>query len=495
LNILVNGQSDATINQAGPFCESLQSVSLTAISPGGTWSGTGITDAALGVFSPSLAGVGTFTVTYSIPGNCGDTQTEDFQVLPNADASFAQVGPFCTNDPDVTLVANQPGGVWSGTGITNTGTGVFSPAAANTGNNAVTYTIGGTCGNTQTQQLVVNRVANATITPEGPFCENSNPLILSAVDPGGTWSGTGITDPNTGAFDPGIATAGTHTITYTISGACGSSSNITIVVNDPPTVSFTIDNTEGCSPVTATITNTSPSQGIGCNWLINGNEVSQNCGSFTSSYMDPGCYDISLKVTIAGGCSTVAVQNDLICVYAQPVAAFGWFPKNATYLYPGINFKNLSTGSDSYQWTFGQLGTSQEANPKFTFPEDPNVSYTVCLEAKNDKGCVDSVCNPILIADEFLVYLPNSFTPNNDGLNDVFRPVVSGYDTTNYEFSIFNRWGEKLFTTYSNTIGWNGMLDDKVVQDDVYLWNLNIRTRTTGEKKRYNGVVTLLKNY
>jgi gliding motility-associated-like protein len=495
VNIQVNGQLDATINQTGPFCEAAQSVNLTALSPGGTWSGTGITDAALGVFSPNLAGVGTFTITYSIPGNCGDTQTADFQVLRNADASYTPAGPFCANDADVTLVAIEPGGTWSGQGITNSGTGIFSPAAANSGNNAVTYTIGGTCGNSETQQIVVNRVANTTITAAGPFCANSNPVLLAAVDPGGTWAGPGITNSNTGEFNPASAGAGTHAISYTIAGPCGSSSNVTIIVNDPPTVNFAADNTEGCSPVDATLTNTSPTQGISCIWLVNGTEASQNCGGFTTSFSTPGCYDISLEVTIAGGCSTVVNRNDFICVNPQPVAGFGWLPKNATYLNPTINFPNSSTNAESYQWTFGQLGTSQETNPKFTFPDEPNMSYTVCLEAKNDKGCVDSVCHPIFIADEFLVYLPNSFTPNDDGLNDVFKPVVSGFDTTNYEFSIFNRWGEKLFISNSSKIGWNGMLNDKVVQDDVYIWNLNIRTRDTGEKKRFNGVVTLLKNY
>ncbi|MBX7093073.1 MAG: hypothetical protein K1X56_00005, partial [Flavobacteriales bacterium] len=225
MNITVSAQLDATITPAGPFCESNAAVNLTAVDAGGTWSGTGITNAANGTFNPATAGAGTHTITYVVgTGACSDTQTTTIQVIADADATVTPAGPFCVGDPSVTLTAAQTGGSWSGTGITNAATGTFDPATAGVGTHTITYTISGVCGDIGTTNIVVNDTANTTITPAGPFCINASSVNLTAVDAGGTWSGPGITNPTNGTFDPASAGVGTHTITYTIGGACGNSS-------------------------------------------------------------------------------------------------------------------------------------------------------------------------------------------------------------------------------------------------------------------------------
>ena len=229
--ITINANFDATITAAGPFCETDPALQLNAVDVGGTWSGTGITDPALGTFDPATAGVGTHTITYSIPGSCGDIQTATITINPNFDATITPVGPFCTADPALQLNAVDGGGTWSGTGITDPALGTFDPATAGVGTHTITYSITGTCGDVQTTTITINANFDATITAAGPFCVVDPSLLLNAVDGGGTWSGTGITDPALGTFDPSTAGVGTHTITYSISGACGDLQTTTITIN------------------------------------------------------------------------------------------------------------------------------------------------------------------------------------------------------------------------------------------------------------------------
>ena len=224
--------SDATIATAGPFCPSDAPVNLTAVDPGGTWSGTGITNTALGTFDPAIAGIGTWTITYTIPGACGDVQTTDIIVSNLADATITPAGPFCLGNGTVNLTAATPGGTWSGTGITDANAGTFDPIVAGIGAWNVTYTIGGACGNSDSETIVVSPNADAAITPAGPFCSSETAINLNATTPGGTWSGTGITNQTLGTFDPSVAGIGTWTITYTIAGACGDVQTTTIDVEE-----------------------------------------------------------------------------------------------------------------------------------------------------------------------------------------------------------------------------------------------------------------------
>lgn len=493
IQVVVNDVFDATITPAGPFCASNANTFLVAADPGGTWSGPGIVNASTGEFSPSTAGAGTHTITYTIGGGCGDTQTTNIQVIADADATINPAGPFCITDPALNLTAVQTGGVWSGTGITSAANGTFNPATAGTGTHTITYTISGVCGDTQTTDIIVTDTIASTITPAGPYCLDHAAVNLTAANPGGTWSGTGITNANTGTFDPAVSGPGSFVITYTIGGNCGTTSTTTIVVNDLPAVSFTVDNASGCTPVQFTVTNTSTPVGTNCSWSVNGNPVSSGCASYSDTYVIPGCYDISLETTDANGCTSSATVVDMVCVYAIPNADFDWGPTDATVLDPVINFTNQSTGASSYEWNFAGLDSSNAVNPSFTFPDNEAGSYDVCLTATSPNGCQDSICKIIVIYDEFLVYVPNAFTPDGDGVNDIFMPIVSGHDPKAYEFMIFNRWGELIFSATSSQVGWDGTYKGVMSKEDVYVWKLKLKREYDGEKKVYYGHVSLLK--
>lgn len=100
------------------------------------------------------------------------------------------------------------------------------------------------------------------------------------------------------------------------------------------------------------------------------------------------------------------------------------------------------------QFDVGISSTSSLENPSFTFSSLQPDDYSVCLTALSTTGnvvCSDQICETISIADSFSMYVPNTFTPDNDSYNPVFLPVLSGNDIYEYNLTIFNRWEEILF--------------------------------------------------
>lgn len=495
IDIIVNDVFDPTITPSGPFCVSSPNTFLAAVDAGGTWSGTGIVGGTntTGEFSPALATVGNNTITYTIVGACGASDTEVILVIADADATITPAGPFCINDPAVNLVGAQTGGVWSGTGITSAANGTFNPATAGAGTHTITYDIASVCGDLQTTNIVVISQFPSTITPVGPFCQNAASVNLVGATPGGTWSGTGITNTATGTFDPNVAGPGTHTITYTVAGSCGTSSTLNIVVNPLPVPTFTGDVLSGCAPLTVTLTDNTVPAASSTVWTIVGETSSNANGSFTYTFNTPGVYTVTLTLTSAAGCVGTTTINNMINVFPNPVADFDFGPDGADVTNPVIDFVNQSTLNDINNWDFGGLGSSQQINPTFTFPSSSPGNYTVCLAVETVNGCVDTTCQTIIINDIFIIYVPNAFTPDNDGINDYFLPILSGIDPLSYDLMIFNRWGELIFETDVMTKWWDGTYKGLMSKEDVYVWKIKVKDAIENKKREYIGHVTLLK--
>jgi Zn-dependent metalloprotease len=227
----VNPNSDATITPVSALCLSDASVNLTAAETGGTWSGTGVSGTT---FDPASAGVGTHTVTYTIPGTCGDTNNIDIAVSNSYDATINATSVLCSDDSPVLIGSVESGGDWSGTGITNTISGEFDPNVAGAGTHTVTYTFGGSCGDVDTQDIIVEDRPDASIDGAGPFCKYEPIHVMTSTESGGAWSADcgSCINANTGEFDPNIAGAGVWTITYGFNGNCPSSSSTAVAVSD-----------------------------------------------------------------------------------------------------------------------------------------------------------------------------------------------------------------------------------------------------------------------
>lgn len=497
VNITVTSALDATITPAGPFCESSPAAILTAVDPGGTWSGNGITNAATGAFDPNIAGPGNHTITYGIPGGCGDTTTTVIDVIADADATITPVTTMCIADAPINLVAVDPNGTWSGNGITNATTGTFDPATAGTGNHTITYTISGACGDVQTTTITVVSQDDATITAAGPFCIDAGSVNLTSVTAGGVWSGTGITNPTTGTFNPTTAGAGTHTITYTTPGACGNTDTEDIIVYPLPNVVFTVDTLSLCeTPAQPFEFSTDTSGGLFSSilWDFGDNNTGINATE-SHTYAGPGIYDVTLALTSSaatGSCTNSSTQFGYVQVFANPTASFTSAPNPTTMFAPTVHFYDQSyTNITNWDWNFGGLGASTNSNPIFTFPEDTG-SYLTSLIVTDMNGCINSTSEIIIVKGEYGIYIPNSFTPDFDGLNDGFSPYGFGISDKNYSFFIFDRWGELIFETYTKFEPWNGTYKNTLVPNDIYVWQLNF-TDINGVKHTQIGHVSIVK--
>jgi len=225
----VTVQDDATITSVTPMCSTDSPVTLVSADPGGTWSGTGVIG---NTFDPSIAGTGNHIITYTIAGTCGAIDTETIAVSDGFNASINSTTAMCSIDAPINLSAIDAGGIWTGTGISNGALGTFDPAVSGVGTFTITYTIGGGCGDTDTEDVIVNQQSDATITNAGPFCRQEGIFALSAAETGGTWSANcvGCIDAATGEFNPAIAGVGNWTITYNVGAECADSDNTTISV-------------------------------------------------------------------------------------------------------------------------------------------------------------------------------------------------------------------------------------------------------------------------
>jgi gliding motility-associated-like protein len=107
---------------------------------------------------------------------------------------------------------------------------------------------------------------------------------------------------------------------------------------------------------------------------------------------------------------------------------------------------------------------------------------------------MDTIIKEINIPDKFSIYVPNTFTPNQDKSNEVFYPVISkAIISDSYEFKIYDRWGELVFESRDRTKGWNGFYGNKLAPDGTYIWKLSVIDDVSKARKEFIGHVNLLK--
>lgn len=295
----------------------------------------------------------------------------------------------------------------------------------------------------------------AEINPVTDICIDGSTVVLFGSTPGGTWNGTGITNPATGEFNPNVAGVGNHTISYAVGAPCNDTGYAIISVYPLPVSGFTSPTLTGCVPHSSSFEPIFDDTISSLQW---------NFGDLTTStltnpvhvYTDPGCYDISLTATSIHGCSNTLTWPSILCAFPNPVAEFSSFYIGTLGTSIEMGFTNLSIGADSYEWTFSTYGTSVMANPTFYFPNDSS-AYTVCLVAVTSNGCIDTVCKMVAI---------NSVNDLNSSSIELFpNPVHSQMQIKNcnepMHIVLYNAIGEKVLQQNmfpENTVEVSGLL-------------------------------------
>lgn len=491
--VTVNGLPDATFTGLqNAYCVDAGSVTLVPNAAGGTFNGTGVNGST---FEPGTAGVGgAYEIEYVITDNngCSDSTSQLVTVnaLPDATFSALAVG-YCVDGSAVTLVPVTAGGTFTGQGVTGNS---FDPAAAGTGGPyTVQYSVtdGNGCQAQSSQQVSVYALPDATFTGLGnSYCSSATAVTLTPATAGGTFSGIGI---NGNTFDPSASpTGGTFNVSYSVTdgNGCSNSSIQTVTITTLPVIDRTalVVDSADCGLSTGQITGVTASGNAPFTyyWLDSNNDTISTGTSSQANSLAAGTY--SLIVTDANGCSSVSGPDT---VYMRPgvTAAFTCsVDSGAAPLW--VVFSNSSIGAVTYNWTFGESGgTATDMNPGKLFKEEG--VYEVMMIGTSATGCSDTALVKVIVTEDIRIEFPNVFSPNDDGLNDLFHFNTSGL--ADFNCVIFNRWGETVYEWNTLNSGWDGKtLAGIDAPDGVYYFILKA-TGKDGQTFQKESTVTLVR--
>lgn len=497
-----------------------QGDSVTLTSSGGLyyrWLNTFFTDSVITV-SPSY--ITTYTVEVTDQFGCKDSASSTVGIYPLPSAAFASTDVCIDNQNQFTnlssiISGNVTGWAWN--------FGDNSPLAT-TEDAAHTYADTGTypvmllvtsnngCKDSITKTVIVHPQPDAQFT-SGSVCEGSITLLNDAstipapdVIQQWTWDfGDGSPLKNNHNTSHLYPAAGSYNAQLVITSNFGCKDSITrtIVVNPNPAAHFSAIDTTGCSPLCVDFQNTS---GISSGTIVSyawnygedGNTGNSEHGSYC--YMNntgdsptptPLSFTVTLTLTSDSGCVSSVTKNNYITVYPNPIASFTAEPQSVSVINPGIEFNNLSSGSNAWNWDFGDNTTFDESAPPLHMYADTG-TYTVQLIVANEYSCYDTTYLTITIEPDWAFFIPNVFTPNGDGVNDSFQGY--GFGLLKYNMSIFDRWGNHIYYTDNYDKPWDGRANygKNVAQQDVYIYQFVV-SDIHDKKHVYTGTVTLVR--
>ena len=473
---------------------------------GGTWAdpnGIGST----GVVNPTTAVPGIYT--YSVPANglCpGTSTTVELAVVQPSNAGSDNSVSACENEPNLFLDdllggAQDVNGSWTnpGGGASN---GIVDPTLLDAGD--YTYTVQGIAPCPDNQAIitvVIDTLPSPGNDAEVSICANLDILdlftLLGVADTAGTWTAPDGSASD-GLFDPATSASGDHTYTVIGEGACAGvtfSSVVTATSLHVPSPVFTQDTTQGCVDLTIAFAIEDSTVTLS-QWVFGDGATSDGILDAAHTYEDPGFFDVSVIVLDDNGCTDSLTVDSAVLVHDLPNPFFVTQPNPAGTTTPDVDFTTQVTDYPLYVWTAGgdSVGTGIPFGLHFPYFEARTTE--VCLTVTDTNGCVNEHCEDVVIEQDLAVYVPNAFSPNGNGINEVFYPVILGAETTkDFEFSIFDRWGELVYLTTDMTEPWNGGMNNAAtpLEPGVFTWRVRLRESAKAEREDIYGHVTLLK--
>ncbi|MEI6124827.1 MAG: PKD domain-containing protein [Bacteroidota bacterium] len=494
----------------------------------------------------TVATVGTYSVTISNSSGCTGSASVTVGLSSSLSPTIAGPTTFCAGNTAVLDAGiGYASYIWSTTSTTQTIT------INSGGTYSVTVTNSSGCSGSTSITVTQSNSLTPTITGQTTICPGSSTTLdAGAGYTGYQWSSGPLTQTIS------VSTAGTYTVTVSNASGCTGTASVAVVVSVSLAVTATASPQVVCpgNPVTLTATggqtyvwNTSlPSNGaiivvnpiITTTYLVTATDngctgtalitvvvdsslnittstvnaaCAQNNGSATANVigsgytflwntvppqntqtatgLSAGTYSVTVSYNGCSGIGSATVLQD-----PGPVAAFYTKPEVITINEGPVYFYDASTGNiTQWEWDLGDgnYATGNQLNHVY---EDTG-SYYITLIVTDAAGCVDTAQGMIYIYPYFALWIPNGFTPNSDGKNEVFRPVGVGIDPATFSMLIYDRWGRELFSTTDINEGWNGTISNiyefsKGVQSTyVYLIKVN---DLRGKKHSYRGIVTLV---
>ncbi|MCC6372215.1 MAG: gliding motility-associated C-terminal domain-containing protein, partial [Bacteroidia bacterium] len=335
--------------------------------------------------------------------------------------------------------------------------------------------------------VTIEKFVSAGFTgfPKSVYCQTiDNPINLNtfATNPGGTWTGAGVS-AGSSMFDPNQVAVGTNSVFYKTHSMptpslCPDEKVLTLNVAKPTEVSPRTNPAVACVPFEAILNIPGVDDGF-ATWIFGDGSDSKQELTTSHVYTSPGHYTATLVYVNKAGCPSTPVIAATYTVNELPTPDFV-VPEEVFISDPLVQFTNLtpSINSNKYYWRVEGVQKSNEVNPSLPFTEIGRYHVTLLAENPNTT-CKAEITKPLDVKNDFNVFIPSSFSPNFDGLNDLFVPVFSAYglDAKSYEMEVFDRWGHSVFRTKEVAKGWDGSVFNKgePLKEDVYVYKLKYK--------------------
>ena len=465
------------------------------VGPNG-FSGSG-TNLSMG--NAGLTHVGIYTATATDVNGCVNTAT--LNVTVNGLPVIGIIGSTLCATKTASLSAS--GGVtysWSGPmgfSASTASVQIANVIPSMSGDYTVTVTDINSCKSSSMVNVHVNPTPVITINANSPICANQT-LALTASAPTGVqyiWQGPNAffsTQQNPKINQVETNAAGLYTVIVTDNIGCTAMATVLMMIQPLPVVKITSDKVSGCVPICINFATQSTTSLTSTKWEFGDGNTIIGSNAY-QCFSTPGTYNVMSKFTDIYGCSSAAVFA--IEAYPIPEADFNISPSKPI-VNESVEFTDASQNAPIalWSWSFSHLKANQiMTKPVVNLTYENAGKYVAVLIVTSDHGCKDTVIKQVEIGEDFGIFMPDAFSPNGDGINDVFQP--KGFGITKYELNIFDRWGEKLFSTTDFTQGWDGKFTRRAntdVKQDVYVWHVKL-TNIHGKSKELTGTVNIIK--
>lgn len=262
----------------------------------------------------------------------------------------------------------------------------------------------------------------------------------------------------------------------------------------PETIIISPDVKEGCIPLTVFFDNLSwpIDSNYTAHWEFGDGEGISNQLNPYYTYNNEGTYSVFVSVTSPQGCYVDTTFNNLLDIHPLPTAQFNYTPEVLSSIEPEIHLIDNSQGAIHSQWSFDGINQILEGAPVHTFADTG--LHTIRLIVSDINNCRDTMTKQIDLIPINTYFLPNAFTPNDDGLNDVFKGTGIIFNMSYFNMNIWNRWGQNIFETNDPNQGWNGLFQNtgKMSQAGIYLVTVSYKD-TRGNVYNKSEYCTLIK--
>jgi gliding motility-associated-like protein len=416
-----------------------------------------------GIIDLSGSQTGSYTISYTTAGACPDSSSVNVSITDGLVAAFNYgTGVYCSNASDQlpVLGLNSSGGIFtSSPGLAiDSVSGQVNLSASIPGTYTVTNTVassGGCAEAVSTNTITIIQQDNASFSySASAFCHSAeDQLPVISGTPGGVFSCvmSGLVMDTSGEINVSSCMPGTYPVTYMTNGVCYDSETISITINSLPVVEAGNERLIDCgaNPIDIEVVDSSGNV-ISYTWNTNGGNIISGNGTNAASVNQTGLYYVVATNTFGCvTCDTVIVNESPIV----PEASFTSSSAELTGIVPFVlNFDNTSQNANTYNWNFGDgSGGTSISDPGYTF--NTAGTYIVTLIASNNGRCADTARITIEVEDEF--FIPDGFSPNGDGINDVF--VIRGINRyRGNKLVVFNRWGNQVHAASPYENQWNG---------------------------------------